>query len=60
MPRCSNCGVSATNTEDGFLNETGDGGRLCTECEEDYLSYCDQNREELAAQERYENFLAEC
>lgn len=59
MARCSNCGVQAADTEDGLLNEVGDGSRLCAECEEDYMAYLDDNADNLAAQERYENFMRE-
>lgn len=57
MARCSNCGVKGDGID---LHEVNDSTRLCEDCEDDYNAYLDENSEAIAAQERYENFLAEC
>ena len=55
MPRCKNCG---SDGDDFGLIEFADGF-LCEECNLELEEYLEKNREELAAQDRYENFLAE-
>jgi DNA-directed RNA polymerase subunit RPC12/RpoP len=56
--KCSNCGHNIDPSgEDYFCN--AEGSYMCERCSESYGEYLDDNADNLAAQERYENFLAE-
>lgn len=54
--KCCNCGRSLEDDTDTMSTESG---TLCYRCGESYNDYLDDNADNLAAQERYENFLRE-
>ena len=54
--KCYNCGRSL---EDDDETMTTEHGTLCYRCAQSYEEYLDDNADNLAAQERYENFLRE-
>jgi hypothetical protein len=55
MPRCMNCG--SDGGEVGLILFAN--GFYCEQCNLEYEEYLEDNYEEVVAQERYENFLAE-
>lgn len=55
--KCKNC--EAVDTYDDF-HPIDENDVLCDSCFDSYERYLDENADNIAAQERYENFLAEC